>query len=103
MIYTAKFKENSKILPYTANMPTIPEIGQALAQRRRLLNLKQGQVAALSGLSQSFLSRLEKGQLSEFGARKLMTLLAVRGLELTFTEVGAVGTLDELRRERGGA
>jgi HTH-type transcriptional regulator/antitoxin HipB len=90
-------------LPYIENMQTIPEIGQALAQRRKLLNLKQGQVAALSGLSQPLLSRLENGQLSEFGARKLMTVLAVLGVELTFTEVGAAGTLDELRRERGGA
>lgn len=65
--------------------------------------MKQGQVATLSGLSQPLLSRLEKGQLSEFGARKLMAVLAVLGLELTFADVAAVGTLDELRRERGGA
>jgi transcriptional regulator with XRE-family HTH domain len=64
--------------------------------------MKQGQVAAQSGLSQALLSRLEKGQLSEFGARKLMAVLAVLGLELTFAEVGQSGTLDELRRERGG-
>jgi len=93
---------SSRVLTYTANMQAIPEVGQALAQRRKLLNLKQGQVAALSGLSQPLLSRLEKGQLSEFGARKLMAVLAVLGLELTFAEVGAAGTLDELRRERGG-
>jgi hypothetical protein len=48
------------------------------------------------------LSRLERGQLPEFGARKLLAVLAVLGLELTFTEVGKSGTLDELRRERGG-
>jgi HTH-type transcriptional regulator/antitoxin HipB len=83
-------------------MQTIPELGQVLAQRRKLLNMKQGQVAAQSGLSQALLSRLEKGQLSEFGARKLMAVLAVLGLELTFAEVGQSGTLDELRRERGG-
>lgn len=83
-------------------MRTIPEVGQALAQRRKLLNLKQGQVAAQSGLSQELLSRLEKGQLSEFGARKLLAVLAVLGLEMSFTEVGRSGTLDELRRERGG-
>ncbi len=65
--------------------------------------MKQGQVAARSGLSQALLSRLENGQLSEFGARKLMAVLAVLGLELTLTEVGTEGTLDELRRERGGA
>lgn len=86
---------------YTAKMQTIAEVGQALAQRRKLLNLKQGQVAARSGLSQGLLSRLEKGQLSEFGARKLLAVLAVLGLEMTFTEVGRSGTLDELRSERG--
>ncbi len=32
-----------------------------------------------------------------------MAVLAVLGLELTLTEVGTEGTLDELRRERGGA
>ena len=83
-------------------MQTVPEVGQALAQRRKLLRLKQGEVAARSGLSQSLLSRLEKGQLPEFGTRKLMSVLAVLGLELTFTEAGKAGSLDELRRERGG-
>jgi HTH-type transcriptional regulator/antitoxin HipB len=83
-------------------MQTVPEVGHALAQRRKLLKLKQGDVAAHSGLSQSLLSRLEKGQLPEFGTRKLMSVLAVLGLELTFTEVGRAGSLDELRRERGG-
>jgi transcriptional regulator with XRE-family HTH domain len=83
-------------------MRTLPELGQALAQRRKLLRLKQGQVAAQSGLSQALLSRLENGQLPEFGSRKLLSVLAVLGLEISFTEVGAAGTLDELRRERSG-
>ncbi len=56
-----------------------------------------------SGLTRESLVRFERGQLSEFGSRKLMAVLAVLGLELTFTEVGAAGILDELRRERGGA
>ena len=47
--------------------------------------------------------RFERGQVSEFGSRKLLAVLAVLGLEMTFTEVGVAGTLDELRRERGGA
>jgi HTH-type transcriptional regulator/antitoxin HipB len=84
-------------------MRTLNELGQALADRRKELGLKQGQVAEQSGLSsQALLSRLERGQLPEFGARKLLAVLAVLGLELTFTEVGKSGTLDELRRERGG-
>lgn len=84
-------------------MQTLPELGNALAERRKALGLKQGLVAERSGLSQALLSRLEKGRLSELGSRKLMALLAVLGMELAFTEVGAEGTLDELRRERGGA
>jgi HTH-type transcriptional regulator / antitoxin HipB len=84
-------------------MQTLQELGQALSERRKALGLKQGQVAEQSGLSQALLSRLERGQLAEFGSRKLLALLAVLGMELAFTEVGTAGTLDELRRERGGA
>lgn len=83
-------------------MQTLKELGQALALRRKALGLKQGVVAEQSGLSQALLSRLERGRLTEFGTRKLMALLAVLGMELSFTEVGMAGTLDELRRERGG-
>ena len=88
---------------YTSNMQNLQELGHALAERRKALGLKQGFVAEQSGLSQELLSRLERGQLTEFGSRKLMALLAVLGMELVFTEVGVAGTLDELRRERGGA
>lgn len=84
-------------------MQTLQELGTALAERRKALGLKQGVVAEKSGLSQELLSRLERGQLSEFGSRKLLAVLAVLGLEMNFIEVGMSGTLDELRRERGGA
>ena len=56
-----------------------------------------------SGITRESLVRFERGQVSEFGSRKLLAVLAVLGLEMSFTEVGASGTLDELRRERGGA
>jgi HTH-type transcriptional regulator / antitoxin HipB len=46
--------------------------------------------------------RFERGQLSEFGSRKLLAVLAVLGMEMSFAESGTAGTLDELRRERGG-
>jgi HTH-type transcriptional regulator / antitoxin HipB len=84
-------------------MQTLQELGQALAGRRKALGLQQGLVAKQSGLSQALLSRLERGQLTEFGTRKLLAVLAVLGMELVFTEIGTTGTLDELRRERGGA
>jgi len=84
-------------------MRTVIELGQAVANRRKSLGLKQGQVAHQAGLTQELLSRFEGGRLSELGCRKLLALLAVLGLELNFTEAGTSGSLDELRRERGRA
>ena len=83
-------------------MQTVLELGQELAARRRQLGLKQGDVALRAGISQEMLSRLERGKLAEFGSRKLLAVLAVLGLQLQFEQIGASGSLDELRRERGG-
>lgn len=83
-------------------MQTTPELGAALAARRRALGLKQGAVAAQAGISQEVLSRFERGKLAEFGSRKLLAVLAALGMELQFVEIEPSGSLDELRRERGG-
>lgn len=82
-------------------MQTLLELGEAVAARRRSRGLKQGAVATLAGVSQETLSRFERGKLAEFGARKLLAVLAVLGLEIDFTETVPSGSLDELRRERG--
>lgn len=84
-------------------MQTLQELGAAVATRRQALGLKQGVVATQAGITQESLSRFERGHLSEFGARKLLAVLTVLGLELQFTEAGASGSLDELRKERGGS
>ena len=84
-------------------MQTLLEIGEAVAARRRSLGLKQGEVAARAGISQEMLSRFERGKSAEFGSRKLLAVLAVLGMELQVIEMSASGSLDELRRERGGA
>lgn len=83
-------------------MQTVPELGETVASRRRSLGLKQGDVAACAGISQELLSRFERGKSAEFGSRKLLAVLAVLGMEVKFAEIGASGSLDELRRERGG-
>lgn len=84
-------------------MQTIQELGAAVATQRQARGLKQGAVATQAGITQESLSRFERGRVSEFGARKLLAVLTVLGLELQFTETGASGSLDELRRERGGS
>ena len=84
-------------------MQSLQELGASVAERRRALGLQQGEVAARTGLSQASLSRFERGKVAEFGSRKLLSVLAVLGLELSLAEIGAAGSLDELRRERSGA
>jgi HTH-type transcriptional regulator / antitoxin HipB len=84
-------------------MRTLQELGQAVAASRRELKLDQKDVAAQAGVTRESLVRFERGQLPEFGSRKLLAILAVLGMEVTFTKIGMSGSLDELRRERGGA
>ncbi len=81
-------------------MQTLQELGQAVATRRKLLGLKQGAVAALAGVTPESLSRFERGRSAEFGARKLLAVLAVLDAELHIGPLGQAGNLDELRRER---
>jgi HTH-type transcriptional regulator/antitoxin HipB len=83
-------------------MRTLQELGETVARTRRGLGLKQKEVAAQAGITAESLLRFERGQVSEFGARKLLAVLAVLGMEMTFVKIGLSGSLDELRRERGG-
>jgi HTH-type transcriptional regulator / antitoxin HipB len=103
LIYTSNILKYWYNLINISKMKTLAELGRAVAEHRKKQGLPQGQVAKQSGLTQESLSRFENGQLSELGSRKLLAVLAVLGLEMSFTEVGMSGTLDELRRERGGA
>ena len=57
-------------------------------------------MAKLAGLTAESLSRFERGRSPELGARKLLAVLAVLGMELDVVVIGQSGTLDELRRER---
>lgn len=81
-------------------MQTLQELGLAVAVRRKLLGLKQGDVAAMTGITPESLSRFERGRSAEFGSRKLLAVLAVLGSELDIVSQGQAGTLDDLRRER---
>jgi HTH-type transcriptional regulator / antitoxin HipB len=84
-------------------MKTLQEIGEAVATRRKERHLTQAELARRAGLTRELITRLERGQVTEFGSRKLLSVLAVLDLEMSFTEVGTSGSLDELRRERSKA
>ena len=81
-------------------MQTLQELGEVVAARRRSLGLKQADVAKKAGITPESLSRFERGRSAEFGARKLLAVLAVLGAELDVIVAGQSGTLDELRLER---
>ncbi len=81
-------------------MQTLQQLGEAVAARRKQLGLKQGDVAAMAGVTAESLSRFERGRAAEFGARKLLAVLAVLGAELDVMTQGQTGNLDELRQER---
>ncbi len=83
-------------------MKSLFELGAAVGTRRRALGLKQGDVARKAGITPESLSRFERGHMTDLGARKLLAVLAVLGMELQFIERGHAGSLDELRKERGG-
>ena len=84
-------------------MQTLHELGEAVAAHRKARGLRQQAVAELVGITAESLSRFERGRGAEFGARKLLAVLAVLGLELDITPSGQAGTLDELRRERNAS
>jgi len=84
-------------------MQTIVDLGQAIADRRRSLGLKQGYVARQAGVAQEMLSRLECGRCAEFGARKLLAIVSVLGMEVDFIETAASGSSDDLSSQEAKA
>lgn len=70
-------------------MQSLNQLGEAVAQRRHALGVKQGQVAEKAGITQESLSRFERGRAAEFGARKLLAVLAVLGMEIRFSETAS--------------
>ena len=83
-------------------MKTLQQLGKAVAVRRKEWHLTQAELARRAGLSRELITRFERGQVTDFGSRKLLAVLAALDLEVTFIGVGTSGSLDELRRERSG-
>jgi len=103
LLFLAIFLVFMVLLLYKALMKTLEEIGAMVAIRRQQLGLKQREVAEFSGVPVSSLNRFERGHLTEFGTRKLLSVLTVLDMELNLTQRGFSGSLDELRKERANA
>lgn len=84
-------------------MRDIADLGRAIAERRRSLGLRQAEVARQAGVAQEMLSRLERGRCAEFGARKLLAILSVLGLEVDLVDGARSRSLDEVGQEEGNA
>lgn len=93
-------RKSEKCSAYDTVMSDIQEIGEELYRRRKMLGLSQQQVAGANGMSRVTLSRFENGKLPEIGIRKVMTICATLGLELTIKDASQRPTLQELITER---
>ena len=56
------------------------ELGAAVAARRKDRQLTQAELAHQSGITRELVSRFECGRVAEFGARKLLAVLAALGM-----------------------
>lgn len=81
----------------------IDEIGFFIRDARKSQKLSQAAVGRLLGMSRATISGIETGAVSEIGARKLMALCAVLGLELTVGPKRNRPSLQELIEEQHAA
>ena len=81
-------------------METIDTIRTAVRARRKVLGLRQADLARIAQVSLPTLKMLEQGHARELGFQKISRILAALGLELRLQQ-GNLGrpTLDELRSE----
>jgi transcriptional regulator with XRE-family HTH domain len=81
-------------------MPTLLELGRAISERRRELQLNRLALAKQAGISLATLESLENGRSRELGFSKIMKILSALKLDLRIQEANAQRpTLDELIRE----
>jgi transcriptional regulator with XRE-family HTH domain len=87
-------------------MILLPDLGNAIATRRKAKGLSQKVLAEKAGVGRSTLDALENARLGELGFVKVVRILAVLGLQLKLQETGSnrptlEGMLEENRLEEG--
>ena len=81
-------------------MLALKQIGEKVAEARKLKKLAQAQVAQMAGVSLRTINMLENGRATDLGYSKLARILAAVGLELRLGPTESRRpTLDELLSE----
>lgn len=78
---------------------TLTEIGQALRTARKQRGLTLQKVADDLGMGIATISRLERGDLDDIGARRLLRVAEYVGLQVLVRPAGFGMTLDEAMEE----
>jgi transcriptional regulator with XRE-family HTH domain len=86
-------------------MITLPDLGNAIAKRRKAMGLSQKVLAGKAGVGRSTLDALENARLGELGFVKVARILAALGLQLKLQETGSnrptlEGMLEENRLDQ---
>ena len=86
-------------------MITLPDLGKAIATRRKAMGLSQTALAGKAGVGRSTLDALENARLGELGFVKVARILAALGLQLKLEEGGSSrptleGLLEENRLDQ---
>lgn len=77
----------------------MPELGQAILAKRKLVCMTQATLAAKLHMSRATISNLENGKLPELGVRKFMSICSTLGLALVVQEESSRPTLRELVKD----
>lgn len=75
------------------------EIGEVICQARKQKKLSQSQLGQMLGMSRATISGIETGKIAEVGIRKVMSVCAALGLEVSVGQRRPYPTLQELRQE----
>jgi transcriptional regulator with XRE-family HTH domain len=77
------YRERARDRGVRRSRASLAEIGRELRQARQSAGLRQSDVARASGVSASWVSRVERGVSGEVGLRLLSVMLAVVGMDLS--------------------
>lgn len=81
----------------------LDDIGQVIREARKSKGLSQDDLGKSLGMSRSTISGIENATVPEIGIRKILSICAALGLELSAHQKTSRPTLQQLLKERDDA